>query len=219
MRYRVAVEKDDGTLANHWRQLGQFGLRKVSDTKYSGEVNSERRLRNIRLFCRRNHARFYYDDPRWTRNTDYRNAFFRANAPLYGHTYRCVYCGRKKRQEDITIDHVYPVAKVSSSMRLQKKLMRRGINSVNSTKNLVPACMKCNMRKGTHMGIWIFRAKIGKSEALWKMRKSVRFAAAAGTAFLIAGIWSGRLSLDYLINYRLMGFLQWIQVAIRRMTM
>ena len=50
--------------------------------------------------------------------------------------YRCRYCGRTP--DPLTVDHVYPKKEGGKSM----------------PGNLVTACMECNNRKGTSVGIW-----------------------------------------------------------------
>ena len=62
----------------------------------------------------------------------------------------------------MTVDHLYPVAKVSRDPALQKKLKRQGIDDLNSEKNLVAACYRCNQAKAAQMGPWIRKGKIGR---------------------------------------------------------
>ena len=197
--HKVAVEKEDGSLIRQRRQLHHLGLSEESAFRFTGTAGSKRRINNIKRFCRKNHARFYFDDPKWTRSADYRSTFFKNNPPLPGNTYMCVYCGRRVRKEDITVDHIYPVAKVSSSLRLQKKLERKGIRSVNSAKNLAPACWRCNSRKGTKTGTWVLRAELGRNESLWRVRKLLRLLAVAFASFIAAGLCFGWFRIDFFI--------------------
>ena len=193
---KVVVEKDDGSLVLYRRQLRQFGLKEESQSRFTGTAVTKRRISNIKRFCRKIHARFYYDDANWTRSTNYRSTFFAYNPPMAGNTYICVYCGRRIRKEHITIDHIYPVAKIASSRRLQKKLNRKGIRGANAPENLVPACSQCNLRKGTKTGLWVLRAKIGKNESLWRARKLLRLMAAIFTLFIMAGFLLGWFNAD-----------------------
>ena len=41
------------------------------------------------------------------------------------------------------------------------------IKNINSVKNLVPACERCNKRKGHKMGAWIIRGFLGKHFLFW----------------------------------------------------
>ena len=210
MTYRVAVEKEDGSLMRKHRALRRLGLYMESPQKFVGEASTKKRIRNIRLFCARNRARFYFDDPAWTRSADYRRTFFRCFPPNHGKDYLCAYCGRPVNKMDITVDHIYPVAKVSASLRLQKKMRAKGIRSVNSIDNLAPACLRCNMRKGTKMGLWVVRGRIGKNESLWRWRKMFRAAAAAAAVFIAFGFYKGWFSVGYVLRYQIVRFLDMI---------
>lgn len=204
----VVVEKDDGSLAGKRRQLKKLGLTMESPYRFTGVASSNRRIRNIKLFCSRNHARFYFNDIRWVRSANYRQLFFRTYPALPGDRYRCVYCGRKKRKDDITVDHIYPVAKASSSLKAQEKLRKKKIMGVNDPKNLVPACAACNAKKGTKTGIWVIRAKLGKSESLWRIRKLLRAMLTAFMVFAAYGFYAGWFSLDFAFGYEARQLLQ-----------
>lgn len=209
-RHPFVVEKSDGSLDRHQKELKRLGLRRVSSTMYCGETMSEKKVRKVKLFCSRNYARFYYDDPKWLRNTSYRGTFFRNNPPMRGGTYICVYCGRKIKKDRITVDHVYPIARASSSLRMQKKLERKGIRDINAKENLVPACWNCNMKKGTKMGTWIIRARIGKSRVIWRVRKGIRLAVSAFAVYFLYGIYTGKTEIGYITGYRIPMLIKWI---------
>ncbi|MGL4607467.1 MAG: HNH endonuclease [Eubacteriaceae bacterium] len=109
-------------------------------------------------------------DPRYVRSHDYRKNFFSVNS---GYTYKneayyqCVYCGKFVKQQDVTIDHLFPVAKAQESHFNQKVLKKLKINDINQVENLVPACGRCNGRKGSKMGLWLIRGLLGKSLLFW----------------------------------------------------
>ena len=113
------------------------------------------------------------------RSANYRCNFFKANKGLRGHRkhYHCSYCGRIKKKDDITVDHLIPVNKVLKGChkRFWKMVLRlNGINDINDTRNLVPACRKCNSRKGANTGIWIIRGLIGRHFGFWCIEKPVK---------------------------------------------
>lgn len=54
-------------------------------------------------------------------------------------------------------------------------LRLNGINDINDTRNLVPACRKCNSRKGANTGIWIIRGLIGRHFGFWCIEKPVKW--------------------------------------------
>ena len=194
MRRAVIVEKDDGSL-DRWRlKLKRLGLEKTTETQYAGTVEEGRQLHRIKLFCAAQHARFYYDDPDWTRNTDYREIFFASFPPNSGDRYLCAYCGRRLKKDDVTVDHIYPVSKAASSIRIQEKLRRKGLTGINDIKNLTPACAVCNERKSAKTNMWwMIRGVIGRNSLIWKIRKTVRTAVFLAALAAAAGVYTGRI--------------------------
>ena len=118
--------------------------------------------------------KFYIDNRYGTRGSSYRARFLRNNDPVLGMFYFCAYCGRPVSKKYVTVDHLYPVAKVSRDPALQKKLRRQGIDDLNSEKNLVPACYRCNQAKAAQMGPWIRKGKIGRHAWVWILRWVLR---------------------------------------------
>lgn len=105
----------------------------------------------------------------YSRSADYRYQFFKTHRPddKKGR-YRCVYCGRMFKAKDVTVDHLIPVYAAESNRRIQRKIKRLGYKNINDTKNLVPACMSCNKRKSSRMGLWILRGRLGQKKNFWK---------------------------------------------------
>ena len=66
-------------------------------------------------FCKRKNLSLEAVPTRYTRSRNYRNVFFSQNRTISGR-YRCVYCGRKKPKEKITIDHIFPVHEMEQSV-------------------------------------------------------------------------------------------------------
>lgn len=173
----IAVEeKEKGSLSRYAGRLQRLGLDYMGDGKYVGEWKSVRQELDVRNFAKRYKARFFFDDEFGSRTRDYRTVFFRTYKPAVRGMYFCAYCGRLLTEKKMTVDHLYPVAKVSRSMKMRKKLRREGINSLNDARNLVPACMPCNRHKKDRMGLWILRGKIGRSAFLWHIRWCLRYA-------------------------------------------
>lgn len=122
------------------------------------------------------------------RSANYRCNFFKVNKGLRGRRkhYHCSYCGKIKKKDDITVDHLIPVNKVLKGRhkRFWKMVLRfNGINDINDTRNLVPACRKCNSRKGTNTGIWILRGLVGRHFGFWCIEKPVKWSLIATFAY------------------------------------
>lgn len=164
------------SLWRYRKKFERFGLRySREDQVYSGKIDDDRIVNKLVRYCIWHNLKFEVNDMYGRRSTDYRRKFFEANRPAIGNMYFCAYCGRLVSRKKITVDHLYPVAKVSSSPSLQRKMKAAGISSVNDVKNLVPACRKCNSKKSAKMGFWIIRGRIGKHKKVWIFRWSIRF--------------------------------------------
>lgn len=123
---------------------------------------------------------------KYTRSDTYRQEYFKHNKPVQPAKYRCVYCGRKLLYKDVTVDHLYPINKLMYDPRVQKWAKRHGIDGANDVKNLVCACRCCNSKKGTKMGLWLLRGKIGRHPIVWKIRN---LAVECFVAFCIYTLW------------------------------
>ena len=87
----------------------------------------------------------------YARNTNYRGMFFRQTEGPY----RCRYCNRRLKEEDVIVDHIIPVNQAMNSKKAQRILKRHHIDNVNQLENLVAACYDCNEEKGTQLGQWV----------------------------------------------------------------
>ena len=189
MRIPVVVDcRSRGILRYHFR-LRRFGLDRGEGKKYRGLV-TERKLERLKAYCREKHLKFYIDNRYGTRGSSYRARFLRNNDPVLGMFYFCAYCGRPVSKKYVTVDHLYPVAKVSRDPALQKKLRRQGIDDLNSEKNLVPACYRCNQKKAAQMGAWIRKGKIGRDAWVWVLRWMLRIAVLVTIVLAIAYLYS-----------------------------
>lgn len=90
-----------------------------------------------------------------TKRGDYKSDFLSNNPGLIiPGLYVCGYCFRpivdwkwvEKKESKMYVDHIRPV----------------NLGGVNDTYNLVPACLRCNLRKSDNGGLWITRGRIGK---------------------------------------------------------
>ena len=153
--------------------LRRYGLKWSDNGRFIGSVG-RKDFELIAEYCQKKHLKYKINNAYGSRSADYRRQFFMANPPHIGKRYFCAYCGRLISRRRVTVDHLYPVNKASRSIRLQTKLRRMGIKNINSVRNLVPACKKCNGHKGTKMGLWILRGRIGKSPEIWVFRHTLR---------------------------------------------
>ncbi len=142
--------------------------------QFIGYIPNERVVRKLKYYCQSRKLKFKINNSLGTRSGDYRRIFFIYNKPAIGNKYICAYCGRVLSKEKVTVDHLYPIGKASKSLKYQKKLNRRGVKNINEPRNLVPACKRCNMRKGAKTGIWILRGKIGRYKYVWYFRWAFR---------------------------------------------
>lgn len=171
--YPVAVH--NGRNKTFWcaPRLRFYGLQREKDDRYVGEVTG-RTYEKLKNYCKRKGLIFHTNNEYGERSSDYRRTFFQNNKPIVQNCYFCAYCGKLLSKKKVTVDHLFPVSKVSRDIRLQKKMARMGIYGLNEKKNLVAACMKCNRRKGTHMGKWIIKGRIGRHAWVWMIRWGIR---------------------------------------------
>lgn len=174
MNQQVTIEVKRKYL-RHKIKLHTYGFSEVKKYTFEKGVEDDREIRKIERYVLRNKKSLKVHYGTFgKRSSDYRKQFFLSTPPSVGNRYFCVYCGRLLPKKKVTVDHLYPVIKVDSSVRLQKKLSDMGYSSVNDPRNLVAACDRCNKRKASKMGLWIVRGEIGKSSPLWLIRWGVR---------------------------------------------
>ena len=89
----------------------------------------------------------------YIRSYDYRTKYFEKHKGINGY-YICSYCGKVMNKDNTTIDHIFPINKVSKSKFLKKILKLINIISINDERNLTPCCKVCNSRKGNKLGVW-----------------------------------------------------------------
>lgn len=94
------------------------------------------------------------------------------------------FCRRKLAREKITIDHIFPVHCMEEYPAVRRRAALFGIRGSNDLKNLVPACRRCNLRKGTRMGWWIIKGFLGRTWWYWPVRKLLRLTVILAVAYL-----------------------------------
>lgn len=103
----------------------------------------------------------------YNRSKDYRQKFIRMHPPDKHGKYRCVYCGKRIRKDEMQVDHVIPVG----AMRRHRLLRAHLKGGVNDISNLVPSCRKCNLKKSSKTGLrYRIRARLGSHEGYWVFR-------------------------------------------------
>lgn len=161
----------DGKYAYHWEK----------DEVLQGELD------NLKDQTRHDGFKMTATDLSYTRSRDYRKKFVADNPGPW----RCRYCHKLlKGASDMTVDHVIPVAAFNGNSRLRgwyyrRKLDKQGITDVNDPRNLVPACKRCNSRKGQKTGIWVLKADLGAHPAYWIARPFLYLAILGGVCGLI----------------------------------
>jgi 5-methylcytosine-specific restriction endonuclease McrA len=151
---------DEYRSARRRSQFGSYTTLFADSRKDVRRIMIRARLLGIKTRCYRRE---------FDRDEDCRRKFMAANRPPY----RCRYCGKIITPGEMEVDHLIPVSRAKSSASVRRKLKRNGMDGVNDVKNLVPACRKCNRKKGDRMGIWYIRGKLGASEKYWEIRKKV----------------------------------------------
>lgn len=191
--YPVEVTAKRKLTDNEKQKIKAFGLEWDGCT-FSGSLK-ERQVRKIEKFCKRKHFTLKITNALGMRRADYRKIYFLHNKPAFNDQYICAYCGKWLNKDKVTVDHIYPIGAVASSLRLQQKLIRQGIKNINDPKNLVSACIDCNQRKSKRLGSWVFRGKIGRYKWLWILRYILR------AILVVVCIWLGYMIISGQISF------------------
>lgn len=170
-------------LKKYRRELEAFGFTYKESSKYRASMTrtfsgeEEHLLRQYeRKYRYRRGIYVEVRDTAYTRSSNYRECYFNAARPAIGSRYRCIYCGKLLRREDVTVDHIFPVSRTATSPVLKTASKAARISNINDVKNLGAACAGCNGQKGSKGGTWIIRGIIGKSELIWRVRLIFRAA-------------------------------------------
>lgn len=157
------------------RQAG-FDFNKRQYNSFYEKRMREEDSKEWEQFCRNHKLKCDIIPEQYMRSSDYRKEFFKNTTPAKPAKYRCAYCGKTLVYKDVQVDHIIPVNKMSYDKTTRFIAKKLGIENVNDTRNLVSSCRKCNLSKGTKMGLWCWRGFLGKSELLWRFRIGCRWA-------------------------------------------
>lgn len=131
-------------------------------------------VKKIKSYCTSKGVRYNISNNNYERGSSYRRTFFNTYEPINNH-YFCAYCGKYIPKEEITVDHIIPVAYAKNNIAKQKILTKLGIKNINDAKNLTPSCRSCNSRKGTKTVGWVYRGKLGRNKYFWYFFHSISF--------------------------------------------
>lgn len=118
-------------------------------------------------YCFFRYKCYVYEKELHTRGNSYRTDYFRTHKPTVSGRYHCAYCGRFLSKDALAVDHLIPVQKAKSSGFWQWVLRATRIQNVNSPKNLVGACQRCNSKKGAKASFWVLRGFLGQFFLFW----------------------------------------------------
>ena len=184
-RYIATLRKVGRRARFEQRRYPGFAYKKAGKYSYCWEATvDEDDLRSIAARARKDGLLLEAVPVEYARSSGYRQEFLAAagNGP-----YRCRYCNRKLERGDLTVDHLVPVAAARKSWIARLVLSLAGAEGVNDAKNLVPACNRCNARKGAKGGLWIVRGLLGRYKGYWI---ALRAAQAALVAAALAAAWA-----------------------------
>lgn len=129
---------------------------------YSLSVSNDEK-RKVEKIIQQEKLRCKWYSSNFSRSNNYRDKFFKTHEGPY----RCIYCHKKIRKDQIEVDHLIPISKAKNSLLARNLLYISGISDVNDPKNLVASCRRCNRKKGSKMGVWIIRGYLGRYRAYW----------------------------------------------------
>ncbi len=115
--------------------------------RYIVSINSPKNLKYFKKYAKKLNIHYTEQNPNYTRSSSYRSVFFKCNKGVGDERYFCAYCGCLLHKDDVTVDHVFPVAAARDKKIYQRLLKWFGITNINSNKNLAPACSYCNRKK------------------------------------------------------------------------
>ena len=165
----IKVKIDDGKnkTYNYREELKSIGFKyspKPSPHWYK-EANEEE-IEEIRQWAFKRRLAFIYSKNE--RNDRYRERFFKYNKGFSKkELYLCSYCGKVLGKDKVSVDHLISINKAQTSWFYVKLMKKLGYKSINDKKNLVPACKRCNSRKGPKAGLWALKGFIGRYTIYW----------------------------------------------------
>lgn len=140
---------------------------------------------------------------KYTRSTNYRTEFIRHWPPEPGNYYHCVYCGRRIHTDKMQVDHIISVDMAKKNWLARRLLPKEGVNSI---KNLVPSCQRCNRRKSNYGGLWLIRGYYWRiCLPIFIILRIVLIAGAIVFALMLLGVISNKPLVDF-VNGIVLGF-------------
>ncbi len=91
------------------------------------------------------------------------------------------------------VDHIVPVHAVQTSPKARFYLQMLGCSTVNDIKNLAPSCPRCNKRKGSKMGVWVWKGIMGRHMLYWVFVYIFRILFLAGMLLLAYYLYMNHL--------------------------
>ena len=176
----------------HFRtELSRIGFHHRKGEIWEKYTNSDGEIEEAKKFARKNLLRCVVLPYQERRSSDYRKDFFETHPGLFKKgLYQCVYCGKILTKEETTVDHFVSIASINQKNALyallnRKILSAQKIENINDPKNLVPACKKCNQKKGSKTGLWLFKGWIGRYFWVWVIRWILKFCLIAIAVYLL----------------------------------
>jgi 5-methylcytosine-specific restriction endonuclease McrA len=121
-----------------------------------------------KTFCNQSRLKLVIDLPQYRRSYDYRKQFLESNPGVFGKGfYFCSYCGKPIGEHGLEVDHLFSVNSAQNSAFVKWIMKKSGMDTVNHEKNIIPACVRCNRRKGKKSGLWVLRGFIGQHQTYW----------------------------------------------------
>ncbi|MCD8109513.1 MAG: HNH endonuclease [Clostridiales bacterium] len=183
MSYSIHIKNGRNSTYHSRQYLASQGFKFNHQEKYWGKKTEDwQEVRQWYRYGKKNGFRVTYRDNNFSRSDSYRKDFFAHYRPFYKNRYFCIYCGKLLPKEKIQIDHIVPVHAAETSRAARRLIRSKGWDGVNDYRNLGASCRECNLKKGAHMGAWVFRGRIGKSNKF----QVARWCARAGLLVLLA---------------------------------
>lgn len=174
MNYKVIFSPSANQVEILKKNIKNVAYNKSNHFYYIKNVDDDKNLKNITGLCKKYHIPYKAINADYDRDTSYRKRFFSNNHGIHN-KYFCAYCGKILTPEEITVDHITPVAAARKSKFAQRILKLFGITNINCNKNLAPSCRECNSKKGANIGLWPIRGYIGKHNFVWILGHTISF--------------------------------------------
>jgi hypothetical protein len=101
------------------------------------------------------------------------------------------------------VDHIISVDMAKKNWLARRLLPKEGVNSI---KNLVPSCQRCNRRKSNYGGLWLIRGYYWRiCLPIFIILRIVLIAGAIVFALMLLGVISNKPLVDF-VNGIVLGF-------------